>query len=202
MFLERGISKSGKHAELRYKYFELDDIVPIAIEIFSEVGLLALVSFGEETACLNVVNTDNPSEVIPFSSPMRYPTENRMINPVQSLGSAQTYLRRYLYMMALDICEPDSIEPTTIGNSSENIAPPRPSQRAEIKKNLTDPNSTATETQIEALKRVLKALKDTRPEYEDTITHIAIKTKGFTNLSKTECELLIQQMSEVLESKQ
>lgn len=102
-FLEHGVSKSGKHMELRYKYFELDDIVPIAIGIFTEVGLVPLVSFTDEQAVMTMVNTDNPDETIQFSCPMRYPSENKMVNPVQALGSAQTYLRRYLYMIALDI---------------------------------------------------------------------------------------------------
>ena len=113
LFLKHGIAKSGKHMELRYKYFELDDIVPIAMPIFAEVGIVPLVNFTEDQAIMTMVNTDNPNEMILFSCPMRYPSENKMVNPVQALGSAQTYLRRYLYMIALDICEPDTIEPTT-----------------------------------------------------------------------------------------
>lgn len=201
-FLEHGVSKSGKHMELRYKYFELDDIVPIAIGIFTEVGLVPLVSFTDEQAVMTMVNTDNPDETIQFSCPMRYPSENKMVNPVQALGSAQTYLRRYLYMIALDICEPDTIEPTTEkeDNAPAPKAPPAtPEQREEVKKELTAPADNATETQLKGLKRVLKKLKDAQPDKEEMIAKIAVQTEGFTKISKSDCETLIERITTMLE---
>ena len=201
-FLEHGVSKSGKHMELRYKYFELDDIVPIAIGIFTEVGLVPLVSFTDEQAIMTMVNTDNPDETIQFSCPMRYPSENKMVNPVQALGAAQTYLRRYLYMIALDICEPDTIEPTTEkdDNAPAPKAPPAtPEQREEVKKELTAPADNATETQLKGLKRVLKKLKDAQPDKEEMIAKIAVQTEGFTKISKSDCETLIERITTMLE---
>ena len=201
-FLEHGVSKSGKHMELRYKYFELDDIVPIAIGIFTEVGLIPLVSFTDEQAVMTMVNTDNPDETIQFSCPMRYPSENKMVNPVQALGSAQTYLRRYLYMIALDICEPDTIEPTTEkdDNAPAPKAPPAtPEQREEVKKELTAPADNATDTQLKGLKRVLKKLKDAQPDKEEMIAKIAVQTEGFTKISKSDCETLIERITTMLE---
>lgn len=201
-FLEHGVSKSGKHMELRYKYFELDDIVPIAIGIFTEVGLVPLVSFTDEQAVMTMVNTDNPDETIQFSCPMRYPSENKMVNPVQALGSAQTYLRRYLYMIALDICEPDTIEPTTEkdNNAPAPKAPPAtPEQREEVKKELTAPADNATPLQIKGLKAVLKKLKDADPTNEELIANIAVQTEGFTSISKSDCETLIQKITAMLE---
>jgi len=205
-FLEHGISKSGKHMELRYKYFELDDIVPIAIGIFTEVGLIPLVSFTEEQATMTVVNTDNPEETIAFYCPMRYPSENKMVNPVQALGSAQTYLRRYLYMIALDICEPDSIEPTTEKTtesaSAPKTPPATPEQRAEVKKELTSPSDNATVTQLKGLKKVLKRLKDAQPDKEEMIARIAVETQGFTVISKADCEELIERITAMLEKEE
>ena len=203
-FLEHGISKSGKHMELRYKYFELDDIVPIAIGIFTEVGIIPLVSFTEEQAVMTVVNTDNPEETIQFSCPMRYPSENKMVNPVQALGSAQTYLRRYLYMIALDICEPDTIEPTTVKEDEEESAPKKKApataeQREEVKKELTAPEDNATALQIKGLKAVLKKLKDAQPDKEEMIAKIAVQTKSFTEISKSDCEELIERITAMLE---
>ena len=44
MFLNADPKKSGKNMQLAFKYFELDDIVPIAIKIFESVlNLLAYV---------------------------------------------------------------------------------------------------------------------------------------------------------------
>jgi len=203
-FLEHGISKSGKHMELRYKYFELDDIVPIAIGIFAEIGLVPIVSFTDEQALMTVVNTDNPEETIQFYTPMRYPSENKMVNPVQALGSAQTYLRRYLYMIALDICEPDSIEPTTVKDDGNNAAPTPKApataeERAEVKEELTAPEEQATDLQIKGLKKVLKNLKEAQPDKEELIAKIAVETQGFTVISKTDCEKLIERITAMLE---
>lgn len=198
-FLEHGVSKSGKHMELRYKYFELDDIVPIAIGIFTDVGLVPLVSFTEEQALMTMVNTDNPEETIQFSCPMRYPSENKMVNPVQALGSAQTYLRRYLYMIALDICEPDTIEPTTKNESRATTnAPATPEERKAIKEDLTSPADNASALQIKGLKAVCKKIVETFPEKEEQIAHLAIETNGFTKITKEDCEKLIEGFTTML----
>ena len=204
-FLNHGISKSGKHMELRYKYFELDDIVPIAIGIFAEVGLVPVVSFTEEQAVMTMVNTDNPEETIQFSCPVRYPSENKMVNPVQALGSAQTYLRRYLYMIALDICEPDTIEPTTEKDTTPAPAPaPKPAtpvtpeKRQEVTKTLTAPDGNATELQIKGLKSALVKLREADPTKEDFITNLALETNGFTNISKADCEELVKVITGLL----
>lgn len=43
-FLESDVQKTGKNMPLSFKYFELDDIVPTATRIFSEVGLIPIVN--------------------------------------------------------------------------------------------------------------------------------------------------------------
>jgi len=204
-FLENGIKKSGKNMQIQYTYFELDDIVPIVTKIFSEIGLIALVTYGDEYATMTVVNTDSPDEIIMFTSPMRYPSENRAVNPVQALGAAQTYLRRYLYMMALDICEPDTIEQTTEPDKPKAPktpkAPVTTQERSKIKMDLTSPKDPATKLQIKQLKAALKKLKDSQPDKEEMITKLALDTKGFTEISKTDCENLLKSIAGMLEAK-
>ena len=130
-----------------------------------------------------------------------------MVNPVQALGSAQTYLRRYLYMIALDICEPDSIEPTTVKDDGNNAvpspkAPATAEERAEVKEELTSPEEQATDLQIKGLKKVLKNLKDAQPDKEEMIAKIAVQTQGFTVISKTDCEALIERITAMLDEAQ
>lgn len=95
-FLEAGAKKTGKNMSLSFRYFELDDIIPVATPIFMELGLLPVVTFTEEVATMTIVNTDKPEDSVVFFSPMRVPESNRGTNPVMALGSAHTYLRRYL----------------------------------------------------------------------------------------------------------
>ncbi len=109
MFLEASVKKSGINRHLEFKYFELEDIVPVATSIGNELGLLFLTTFETEYAQMTVVNTDNPEQTIVFKSPMKEldsiesKTGGRITNAMQNLGSAETYQRRYLYMTALDI---------------------------------------------------------------------------------------------------
>lgn len=209
MFLQADVQKTGKNMHLSFKYFELDDIVPTAVRIFSEVGLIPIVNFTSDTATMNIVNTDNPDESVPFVAPFNQiapivsNTGKQATNEMQALGSSITYMRRYLYMMALDICESDGIDgeigkPATPAPAPK--APPAtPEQRQEVKQNLTAPAENATALQIKGLKAVLKKLKDADPTKEDLIAEIAVQTEGFTVISKSDCETLIQKITAMLE---
>ena len=108
-FLAAKVKKSGKNQHLKFDYFELDDIVPVATRIFSEVGLLPVVCFDGELATMRMVDADCPEDYITFTSPVVALTQNGM-NAAQALGATETYQRRYLYYMALDICEPDALD--------------------------------------------------------------------------------------------
>lgn len=211
-FLETDVQKTGKNMHLSFKYFELDDIVPVATRIFSEVGLIAIVNFTSDTATMNIVNTDNPwDECIKFEAPFNQiapivsNTGKQATNEMQALGSSITYMRRYLYMIALDICESDSIDAnagkpvSTDPAPTDSKAPATPQQRQEVKEELTAPADNATTLQIKGLKSVLKKLKDADPTKEEMIAQIAVQTKGFTEISKSDCEALITRITAMLE---
>ena len=194
MFLKSEVTKSGKNMHLAFKYFELDDIVPIATKIFEEVGLISLVSFDENLARISIINIDTPEEVICFTAPLVQLSENKGTNAVQAFGSTVTYYRRYLYMIALDICEPDEIDAGVKGNTP-TVAPtpavtPTPITPTPVEKPLTNADGNASEIQIKQLKEVLKNLLAADPTHEETIADIAVKTKSFTVISKADCEEL------------
>lgn len=212
MFLEADVQKTGKNMHLSFKYFELDDIVPPATRIFNEVGLIALPNFTSDTATFTVANVDNLEESIVFTAPFNQIAPivsnagKQATNEMQALGSSITYMRRYLYMMALDICESDSID-ANIGKgeaaptapAAERKAPATPEQRQEVKQELTAPADNATGLQIRGLKNVLKKLKDVDPSKEELIAQIAVQTNGFTVISKSDCEALIERIIAMLE---
>ena len=210
-FLEANVEKTGKNMHLSFKYFELEDIVPTAIRIFNEVGLIPVVNFTADVATMNIINTDNPEESVPFVAPFNQIAPivsnagKQATNEMQALGSSITYMRRYLYMIALDICESDSID-ANLGKgesdsapAAEKKAPATPEQRQEVKENLTAPADNASALQIKGLKAVLKKLKDADPSKEELIANIAVQTKGFTEISKSDCETLIQKITAMLE---
>ena len=206
LFLNSAVTKSGKNMHLAFKYFELDDIVPIATKIFGEVGIIPLVSFIDDLARMTIVNIDNPEECVMFTAPMIQLSENKGTNAVQAFGATVTYYRRYLYMIALDICEPDEIDSGIKGSAptvtptpvATPVATPTPVTPAPTEKSLTNADGNASEIQIKQLKDVLKKLRESDPAHDETISEIALKTKGFTEISKADCEELTVWASEIL----
>lgn len=132
MFLQKNVKKSGKNTFAKYEYFELSDIVPAKVEIFNELGLCDLVTFTEEAAILTLFCINDPNQKIEFVSPMR-DLDVKGANALQSLGGVETYQRRYLYMMMLDIVEADMFDGTQsvpektsvpVKKKSECVTPP------------------------------------------------------------------------------
>ena len=201
-FLEAGVGKSGKNMSLQFKYFELEDIVPVATAIFQAVGLIGVTNFYEGIARLDIVNTDDGNDHTTFSAPLVVSEGNKAVTPVQAMGATITYYRRYLYMMALDICEPDAIDPVgenpTPKPTPKPTAPVTPEQRQEVAKNLTAPEGNATELQIKGLKAALTKLREADPSKEDMIAQLAMQTNGFTNISKSDCEDIIKRVTAML----
>ena len=193
-FLASNPEKSGKNMHLTFKYFELDDIVPIATKIFEEVGLIPIVTFESDRAFMQICNTDNPDERIFFQAPVVQLSENKGTNAVQAFGATITYYRRYLYMLALDICEPDEFDADT--QPKPTNAPTTTPKTPE--KPLTAPDSNASDTQIKQLKELLKKLREIDPTSEETIAQIAVNTQGFKVISKAECEKLTKEIGEKL----
>ena len=191
-FLASNPEKSGKNMHLAFKYFELDDIIPIATKIFEEVGLISLVSFAPDDAMIQICNIDNPTEMITFTAPIVRLTENKGTNAVQAFGATITYYRRYLYMLALDICEADEFD---AGSQPQPTTPPTPQIP---NKSLTNAEGNASDIQIKQLKEVLKKLRETDPSQEEYIAQIAVDTNGFKVISKAECEKLTKEISEKL----
>lgn len=214
-FLESDAKQSGKNMNLSFKYFELKDIVPTITSIFVEKGLIALDNFSPDIATLTIVNTENPEETIAFSAPFNQITPivsntgKQVTNDMQALGSSITYMRRYLYLIAMDICVNDDIEPSINKDTNtqtsapvERKTPATPEQRQEVKEELTAPEDNATPLQIKGLKAALKKWRAADPSAEEKIAKIAVDTQGFTVISKSDCEKLIQGITAKLDAKE
>lgn len=224
-FLNSKVDKTGKNMHLAFKYFELEDIVPVAIRIFAEVGLTSFTKFDDVSASMTVLNTDDAAEGgVTFSVPYR---ENKPVvsnagkevtNPMQALGASITYLRRYLWMMVLDITEPDDVdanlgaapsEPAAGGiqipnqgtakkEKGKSKAPATTAERKAAKKDMTATDGPADELQITALKNACKTLLKLDEGQEDFVQQIAMKTAGFTKVTRSACEALVKNIGEMI----
>lgn len=204
-FAEANVKKTGINRYAEFKYFTLEDIIPIKQAIFNEVGLTDVISFGREVATLVLINVENPEEVIRFDSPLAE-DESLIKNPIQKLGAVETYIRRYLYLNMLDIVEADVVDAVSDKPDTENPKattkksnrPASPEKREEAKKELIDEGGEATDTQIKSIKRGLKKLRDKDfNKYEAYITECVKKIKG--GLTKSEAEALMKEIGEKVE---
>lgn len=111
-FHGKSLKKSGENKFAGYKYFELGDFLPTVQQIFHDVGLAGVISFGTEKASLVVVDVDQTDERIVFDSPSAEVVLKGCL-PIQGIGAAQTYLRRYLWVTAMEIVENDALDAVT-----------------------------------------------------------------------------------------
>ena len=103
------LKKSGLNKFAGFKYYELGDFLVPATKLLQEANLCPMISFNNELATLTLINGDEPSEQITFTSPMR-DLELKGANSMQSLGGCETYQTRYLYIQLLNIVESDSFD--------------------------------------------------------------------------------------------
>ena len=114
------LKKSGHNKFANFKYFELGDFLVPATKLLNDNGLCPIVTFNNEVAKMVVVNTDNPSEIIEFTSPMR-DLELKGANSMQSLGGIETYQTRYLYIQLLNIVECDSFDAISDTDANKEV---------------------------------------------------------------------------------
>ena len=103
------LKKSGENKFSKYTYYELGDFLPKVNELMDKYDLTAIFQFGLDEAKLIVINTDNVEEYIEFSTPITV-AELKGTYAIQNFGATQTYARRYLYIMAFEIAEADSLD--------------------------------------------------------------------------------------------
>ena len=113
-FAKKKIEPSGYNAHLNFDYLELKDIVPVANKVFQENGIMLITTFDENFAMGAVVDMDNPEgqSVIFRISYKQMENDSRLKgnSPIQICGQNVTYLRRYIYQLALDIVVRDEVD--------------------------------------------------------------------------------------------
>jgi hypothetical protein len=105
---ETNLTKSGHNKFAGYKYFELGDFLPAIQKIFAKLNICGIVSFGQELATLTITDLEDGSQT-QITSPMST-AALKGCHEVQNLGAVQTYIRRYLWVAALEIVEHDVVD--------------------------------------------------------------------------------------------
>jgi hypothetical protein len=121
------LSKSGHNKFAGYYYFELGDFLIPALGVFAEFGLCAIVTFEATTASMIIRNVEKTEETIVLTSPMGS-AALKGCHEVQNIGAVETYQRRYLWVMALEIVEHDALD-ATLGKKGAQAEPAADSDR-------------------------------------------------------------------------
>ena len=157
-FKAAGIKQSGENKFAGYTYFDLADILPYTTKLEKEYKMLSVVSYGIDVATLTIYNAENPEESITFSSPMST-AELKGCHAVQNLGAVETYVRRYLYLVAYEIVETEALDRTQ--GDPEKAPEKRQSQQS------TDQGATVEMTEAEALCYSMKRGKHAGKPFSD-----------------------------------
>lgn len=119
-FLNSNPTKSGYNKFQNFKYFELVDIVPVATKICNELGLYTQINITEGKAVMTVVDMSNWKHQVEFKIDAPMVRENDFNKMLQDVGRSETYLRRYLYLLFLDITENDTVDAADQNKQSKN----------------------------------------------------------------------------------
>lgn len=215
-FLNEHIKKSGKNIKLEFTYFELKDIVPSATKIFADLGISTVVKFSDGYAAMLVMNADNPAEEgIEFCIPYKEAPQiisnagKEVTNPLQALGATITYLRRYLYMLVLDIVEDDATD-ASLGDETPAPAqkkPATPAERKKVKETLTKApaqpapeKAMASAEDMAVLKDLCKQVMGKDENNRTLVTEIALKSNAYTALPAEACTQLIDHLQGILKA--
>lgn len=226
-FAKKNIQPSGYNAHLNFDYLELKDIIPVANKVMQDNGIMLMVTFNSTECIGRVIDIDDGDNLIEFYIPYPDPikdAERLKLNAVAMTGAQVTYLRRYMYMLVLDITindevdadgeetpvvkpsvkstpkksEPKAEKPAVKAKvvvSSEKKTPASPEKRAEIKKELTDADGQADELQVQTLKAIMLRWVNAIPTDKPEATELLVKTNGFTKCSRKEADELIDMIN-------
>ncbi|CAB5195005.1 Essential recombination function protein [uncultured Caudovirales phage] len=118
---EQPLKKSGFNSFAGFKYFELADFLPTINVIFDNLGLCSVFTISNGIATLRIIDSKYGG-LIYFCSPIADAASGKA-PPIQALGSMHTYLRRYLFLNALEITEHDAVDATIKKDEPKSAKP-------------------------------------------------------------------------------
>lgn len=180
------LKKSGKNKFAGFSYYELADFIPKVNELFDKYKLFSQFTLQNDIATLEVFDTENKVklneyetyESITFSSPVAE-IVIKGANAIQSLGGANTYMKRYLYLNLLEIVESDSFDAISgkdIENSQKVVK-----SNSKSTKNLTQ----VEEKEILDLMQQMRELADlTNTNYEELLKYYKVDSNSNMTLEQ------------------
>lgn len=105
---DKKLKKSGENKFAKFKYFELSDFLPTVNKMFADNKMFSNFSIQGDIATLTITDCEDKTSQT-FTSNIA-DADVKGCTAIQSLGAVHTYLKRYLYLNALEIVENDALD--------------------------------------------------------------------------------------------
>ncbi len=195
-FMKSNPQKTGYNKFQNFKYFELMDIVPVATKICCKIGLYTHININEGKAVMTVVNMENVHEQLDFKIDAPMVRENDFNKMLQDVGRSETYLRRYLYILFLDITENDTVD----GADQNSFKTPKPTKQKGKKTFKTANNYKNKETPIrKQAKGIIKPLEI--QDKEINLLNAKIQLNEYLQnreIQEADCEAILKELEILL----
>lgn len=106
------LKKSGENKFAKFKYYELADFLPAINDIFDKYKLSSNFSMNNDLATLTIIDFETKEENSAIFTTPSADIDLKGCTAIQALGAKHTYLKRYLYLNALEIVENDMLDAT------------------------------------------------------------------------------------------
>ena len=189
------LKKSGKNKFANFEYYELADFIPKVNELFDKYKLFSKFTLMDNIATLDVFDTeakreDGTFESVMFSSPVAE-VVIKGSNAIQSLGGANTYMKRYLYLNLLEIVESDSFDAVSGKEQTKGVTfKAKGNTEKQILELMTKMKSLVIDTNSD-MEEILKYYKVesntdmTLEQLQDCVKNLEIKLKKITMLRES-----------------
>lgn len=170
------VEKGGKNPHLKNTYSTLEDVLDALNPSLAakDLGVIQFTTFKEGSwiLCTQIVSQAGEEEIHNYYCPLLGIDSK---NPMQALGSAITYARRYSLMAIFKLTPTDD---DGVATNTDNSKPARPQDvekmlrafaglhvtKEEIESKYQCDSSALTSKEMEELKDIFKALKDGKVE--------------------------------------
>jgi len=176
------LHKSGENKFAKFKYFELDDLLPTINRLNKDKGLVTIFNIKDDIAKLTIIDADSEAK-IEFEVPTAEANMKGM-QEIQKLGSQITYMRRYLLFIAYEITEKDTVDAIDNTKIEEQKKEVKPLAQSKIKALYTLASKKGYDS--EGVKNIIKKKYKIDSTKELTLEQFTIMIKGFEGMKDKE----------------
>lgn len=197
---ELKLKKGAKNKFVGFEYYELADFLPAVNSLFNKHKLCSVFNIYKENdievARLTIVNAEKTDECLVFESPTA-DAQLKGCTPIQSLGGVHTYMKRYLYLNALEIVEPDLLD--GLAGKEDDDKKPKDDNKKKPTKQTSQPSKPVEAPKQDSIEFCTNEQLEILNRQDEPVKAFALKKFNVASLDKLTSEqaaYIIQSMTE------